>query len=848
LGILYSRGYPAILTAPSSMPDRPDRRREKDHPVPYAAPPADIMPVIDAPPTPLISLAPGGQYVALVHHETHPPIAMLARPYLPLAGIRVDPRLAARRRLRRAGGLSVLQVSDGTERFLSLPDDAQVGAPVWAPDGRRFAITVDRADGVGLWAGDAKTGEVAEIAGLTVCDVLGGDSGGGGTFRWSRDGSSLLVLAVPERRQSLGAPVTEPHVEETTGKLSQLATYQDLLRTQADEDSFEVLATSVPCRIDPVSGERTEVGPRGLYYGLTDSPDGSHLLVQYLQRPFSFRVPWFWFARRAEVWTAAGDVRAVLADLPVSDEVPRQGVPTGPRMIGWEERLPATVAWVEALDGGDPVAPAEFRDRIFQLAAPFGGAPERAFDVRHRCLGWYDLDAPHQVLMLEHDRDRRWLTTWLVDLSAPGESRVIFDRSADDAYGDPGAPLPTVHPDGTQTALGHGSAIYLRGEGATPDGNRPFLDLFDLATGTSTRLHESPPGSVEHVVGVTPAGPGLGGVVGPGLAEGGVAGPGLAEGGVAGPELAEGEVVLLHESPAEPPNLVVAALDGSGSRPLTAWPDPHPQLTQVTKRLIAHDRGDGVTLSGMLYLPPGHDPAMDGRLPLVIWAYPFDYGNSDTAGQIRAGSFEFTRITALGPVVFTLRGYAVLNDATMPVIGDPETMNDTYLEQVTGAARAHIRALDEAGVIDPTRVAVGGHSYGAFMTANLLAHTKEFVAGIARSGAYNRTLTPFGFQTERRSYWEASEVYDQVSPFRYADRITAPLLLIHGEQDANPGTFPIQSERLFQAIQGTGGTARLVMLPYESHGYLGRESVMDVLAEELDWLERWLGPARCEPR
>jgi dipeptidyl aminopeptidase/acylaminoacyl peptidase len=773
--------------------------------VPYAAPPADIMPVIDAPPTPTISFAPGGRYVALVHREAHPPVAMLARPYLALAGIRVDQRLGARRRLVRAGRVSVLRVSDGQERFLPLPDGAQVGMPNWAPDGRRLAFTADRADGVGVWVADAETGEAAEVPGLTVCDVLGAD----GAFRWSRDGRSLLVLAAPAQRQPLGEPAPEPRTEETSGKHSQLATYTDLLRDRADEDAFEVLATSVPCRVDPVTGERTELGPPGLYYELIDSPDGTHLLVQYLHRPFSFLVPWFWFARGAEVWRADGNASVMVADLPVSDEVPRQGVPTGARLIGWVERAPATLAWVAALDGGDPVAAADFRDRVFRFAAPFGGDPEQVFDLRQRCLGWYDLDAPDQVLMVEHDRDRRWLTTWQAGLSGPGEPRMIFDRSADDAYGDPGSPLMTVHPDGTQTVLSEGNAIYLRGEGATPAGKRPFFDLFDLATRTSARLHESPPGSVEHVIGFTAAG--------------------------------RGEVLLVHESPAEPPNLVVAALDGSASRPLTAWPDPHPQLTRISKRLMTYDRGDGVTLSGMLFLPPGHDPATGTRLPLVIWAYPFDYGTADTAGQIRAGSFEFTRLTPLGPAVFALRGYAVLADATMPVIGDPETMNDTYLEQVTGAARAHIRALDEAGIIDPGRVAVGGHSYGAFMTANLLAHTKEFAAGIARSGAYNRTLTPFGFQTERRSYWEAAEVYDQVSPFRYADRITAPLLLIHGEQDANPGTYPIQSERLFQALRGNGGTARLVMLPHESHGYLARESVMQVLAEEFAWLERWLG-------
>jgi dipeptidyl aminopeptidase/acylaminoacyl peptidase len=779
--------------------------------VPYASPPADLIPVVDAPPPPSVSMAPGGRYLALVHYAAHPEIAMLARPYLALAGLRIDQRMRARRRLRRASGLSVLRIADGHEHVPGLPEGAQAGFPVWAADGRRFAFTLDRPGGAGLWVGDAETGEVAELPGLLACDVLGGEpSSGGGTVRWSRDGRSLLVLACPQDSQVLPEPETEPRLEETEGKRSQLATYQDLLRTRADEDRFEVLATSVPCRVDPASGERTELGPPGLYYTLQDSPDGTHLLVQRLRRPFSFRVPWVWFARRTEVWGSDGQPRAVIADQPVSDEVPRQGVPLGPRLVGWEERAPASLAWVEALDGGDPVAPATCRDRVFRLTAPFGQAPQQVFDVRHRCLGWYDLDTPGQVLMIEHDRDRRWVTTWWCDLNAPRESRAVFDRSVDDAYGDPGSPMRVTNPDGSQTVLADGTAIYLRGDGASPEGKRPFFDRFDLATGTATRLHESPQGTVEHVLGFTSAG--------------------------------RDEVVLWRESPAEPPNLVVACLGGSGSRPLTHWPDPHPQLTQVTKRLFTHDRGDGVLLSGMLYLPPGHDPAVHGRLPLVVWAYPYDFGGADTAGQIRADSFEFTRVTALGPVVFTLRGYAVLADATMPVIGDPETMNDTYLDQITGAALAHIRALDEAGIIDPARVAVGGHSYGGFMTANLLAHTTAFAAGIARSGAYNRTLTPFGFQTERRSYWEAPGVYDQVSPFRFADHITAPLLLIHGEQDGNSGTFPIQSERLFQAIRGNGGTARLVMLPHEGHGYLARESVMHVLAEEIDWLERWLGP------
>lgn len=784
--------------------------------MPYATPGSDIVSIIDAPPTPMAYLAPGGRYAALLHYGSHPPVALLARPYLALAGLRIDPDRRCRRRLRQTSGLSVLRTGDGSVRPLTLPVGAQIGQPVWAPDGQRFAFTVDEPDGPVVWAGEAEAGTAAPLTGLRICDVLGGEpTPDGGAFRWSRDGRSLLVLAAPAQQPPLPLPPIEPQVEETSGKRSQLATFQDLLRTATDEDTFEILATSEPVRVDLATGERTPLGPPGLYYGLAESPDGAHLLVQQLRRPFSFRVPWSWFARTVQVWAAAGEPERLIADLGVSDEVPRQGVPTGPRQVSWEERAPAAVTWIEALDGGDPVAPAEFRDRVLRLAAPFTGEPVAVFDVQHRCLGWYDLNEPHRVLLVEHDRDRRWLTTRLRDLLDPALDRVVFDLSADDAYADPGTPMMTTNPDGTRTVLQDSQLIYLRGDGASPEGDRPFLARLDLATLESTRLFQSPPDRVDYVLG-------------------------FAQG-------SRSEVVLWHESPAEPPNLALASLGGDGYRWQTGWPDPHPQLTGMRKRLVSYDRGDGVQLSGMLHLPPGYDPARDGRLPLVIWAYPLDYGSAATAGQIRGSSQSFTRLTALDPVFFVLRGYAVLADATMPVIGEPETMNDTYLEQITAAAQAHIKALADLGVADPDRVAIGGHSYGGFMTANLVAHTGLFAAGIARSGAYNRTLTPFGFQTERRSFWEAPQVYDRVSPFRYADKITTPLLLIHGANDSNSGTYPIQSERLFDAIRGNGGTARLVILPHENHGYLGRESVLHVLAEQFGWLERWLNGQEPEP-
>ncbi len=778
----------------------------------YQIPASDIVSIIDSPPTPAASLAPGRRFVALVHFESHPPITQLARPYLALAGLRVDPALGGRQRVRRLTGLSVIALPGGQPRRIELPENRSVSLPIWAPDGRRFAFTLDEPDGIAVWIADAQAATAAEVPGLRVRDVLGGDPvSAGSTVRWSRDGATLLVLGSPGPPEPLGPEPIEPQAEETSGKRTQMATFTDLLRSDADSDRFESLATTVPLRVDPDSGNAVELGPAGLYYSLVESPDGNHLLVYRLQRPFSFRVPFPYFSRRVEVCSADGQLLRVIADLPVSDEVPRQGVPTGPRMVSWEESVPASLVWAEALDGGDPMAKVEHRDEIFRLPAPFDESPQSSLLVEQRCIGWYDMAAAGQLLISEHDRDRRWITSRLVDLAAPGDSRVIFDHSVDEAYLDPGAPMMTVHPDGTRTVLQDGNQIYLRGQGASPEGDRPFLDRLELSDLSTQRLWRSPADAFEVVL------------------------------GFAGDD--RGSVLLWHESRTEPPNLVVARLDGSDQTQLTWFPDPHPQLTGMDKRLLSYDRGDGVQLTGWLHLPPGYEQDRDGPLPLVIWAYPLDYGDPATAGQVRGTAERFTRLTASDPIWFVLRGYAVLQGATVPVIGDPETMNDSYVEQITAAAAAHIRAVADLGIGDPGRVAVGGHSYGAFMTANLLAHTDLFAAGIARSGAYNRSLTPFGFQTERRNFWEATEVYDRLSAFRYADKITAPLLLIHGERDANSGTFPIQSERLFQAIQGTGGTARLVILPYESHGYVARESVLDMLAEQFTWLERWMAPA-----
>lgn len=778
----------------------------------YLQPDDDIVAIIDAPPTPVISPSPDGRRVLLAHYEAHPPVALLARPFRPLGGVRIDPALGVRRRTLRILGFSLLDVATGDTTRLSTPGGS-LGMPHWSPDSRTFAFSVDTADGIELRLGDASTRVLRSVAGIHLNDVLtGGQLGGDAAFSWARDGASLLIFAVPPGRGSPAAiaPDPAPAISETQGKHSQLSTYTNLLTNDADAAEFEAWATSLLVRV-PLTGTPEILAPAGLFLSVTESPDGGYLLVRQLRRPFSHRVPFDLFARSVEVWTAAGVPVRTIAESGVSDEIPPNGVVTGPRRVGWSETAPATLWWVEALDGGDPATPAAHRDRMLELAAPFEGEPREWHRLAHRCVEIYRLPTPGEALVVEHDVDRRWIASWLVSTFDQSRLHLVHEQDRDDGYADPGDPISVRHADGTRTVVQEGSRILVNGEGAGPEGNRPFLGWFDLATGNSVPFFRSAAGEVADFAA-------------------------LIDGSTAA-------ILLRHQTPTAVPNLVVVTTATGHRRALTDFPHPHPLLAGSGKRLVNHVRADGVELSGMLHLPPGYDANRDGPLPLVFWAYPTDYSDASTAGQVRTTPGEFTRLSALRGIWFTLRGFAVLDEAAVPIIGDPETMNDTFVEQLTASAAAHIDALAGQGIVDPARVIAMGHSYGAFMTANLLAHTSLFAGGIARSGAYNRTLTPFGFQTERRSFWKARSSYDTMSPFRYADQISDPLLLIHGAADENSGTYLLQSQRLFEAIQATGGTARLVLLPHEGHGYLARESVLHMLAEQFAWAERVAGPA-----
>lgn len=770
---------------------------------PYKLPPKEVVDILDAPPTPRVLESPTGDLLALVEYKPMPAIADLSRPILRIAGSRIMPDQNSQQILNFSTALSLKDIRTGSLRRISLPDGVRFAATTWSPDAKTIAFLRYVEGGVELWNLDVGSGIAKALTGPVVNAVTR-------SFTWMPDGRSLLVSLVLEGRGPAPEPPrvpAGPNVRETSGKAAKVATYQDLLKSASDEDLFEYYAASQLAVVDASSGLTKKIGKPGLFAGASASPDANSFLVDRIKKPFSYSVPYEGFAHAYEVWDRDGVLVACPADLPPADTVPMNGVPTGPRDMEWLALKPATLMWVEALDGGDPEKEAAFRDRVMTLAAPFTGPPTEVFRFKDRAQDVAPLATPGLALASEFDWKKRWRTTWLVNLDRPGTTpRKIFERNSQDRYNDPGFPVRITLKTGEWVVLQDRDWIYLNGAGASPKGDHPFLDRLDLKTMKKERLFQCQDPAYEDFVAF------LG--------------------------TSRREIVVRRETKTEPPNYYLYDLKNGRRKALTEFPDPAPLLTGVKTELVTYKREDGVELSGTLYLPPGYKPGT--RLPVVIWAYPLEYNDAGTAGQVRGSVNRFPFYRGASHLFFVTQGYAVLDNAQMPVVGDPKTVNDTFVRQIVSNAAAAIKKLDEMGVGDPKRVGIGGHSYGAFMTANLLAHCDLFAAGIARSGAYNRTLTPFGFQSERRTLWEAPDTYINMSPFMRADGIKTPLLLIHGEADNNSGTFPIQSERLFAALQGFGATARLVMLPYESHGYSARESVLHVLAEMFDWFETYV--------
>ncbi|MDX1476872.1 MAG: prolyl oligopeptidase family serine peptidase [Saprospiraceae bacterium] len=777
----------------------------------YQTPPKAIADIALAPPTPGVNLSPDATYLLLLERTGHPGIDELAQPELRIAGLRINPRTHGPSRTRPYIDIKLQAVKAGKPvSFQGLPEKARISNVQWSPDSRHIALTLDEGDGLSLWIGNVGTMRVERLTKARLNDALRG-----APYSWADGGKAIYYKMRPD---DLTAPPEKPEVpagpivQENLGSTAPVRTYQDLLQNPHDEDVFAYYATTQLMRYDLATRTHRKIGKEGLLAGFSQSPDGRYLLTTWIERPFSYLVPYSRFPQRYVVLDRDGGMVKTIADIPLAEDIPKGfgAVRTGPRNLQWRDDADANLFWVEALDGGDPRQEVEFRDQVYSLAAPFNGSKKKEVACKLRYSGITFGDDQHAVLYENWWSTRHTITSMFTP-GNPASKRVLFDRSTEDRYNAPGSFETKSTPSGGRVLDINKSAglLYLTGSGASPEGDRPFVRSMSIATGELNELWRSEAPYYEYPVAFV------------------------------GED--KRQILTRRESQEEQPNYYLRDLQTGQLTQITHFEHPYPSLRGITKQELRFKRADGVDMSGDLYLPEGYDVKKDGPLPALMWAYPREYKSAAMAGQVSGSPYSFIRVNYGSPIFWVVRGYAVLANASMPVVGEGDKEpNDSFRQQLVMNAEAAINTLVDMGVADRDRVAIGGHSYGAFMTANLLAHSDLFAAGIARSGAYNRTLTPFGFQREERTYWEAPEVYYTMSPFMHADKVNEPILLIHGEADNNSGTFPVQSKRFYSALKGMGATARLVMLPYESHGYRAEESILHMLWEQDQWLEKYV--------
>ena len=775
----------------------------------YQKPSAEILQLADFQRPPSVLMNSKKDWMVFAYRDTYKTLDDLNQQEMKLAGLRVNPVTNISSTVTYLNNQKVRKTNDKKEvQIKGLPSNPRISNMSFSPDEKKLAFTHTTAKGVELWVADLASASARKITSDNLNANLGTP------FTWYRDSENLLVKLIPQNRPALidaskDLP-TGPIVSVSDGQVSQNRTYQDLLKNPQDEQNFETLTRSELHRFS-VSGSSQKLMDADIYAGLSFSPDGQYLMTTTIQKPFSYIVPLNRFPMVSKVYDLSGTLVKTVNDVPHNEIMPKgfSSVRTGKRSMTWRDDQPATLVFAEALDGGDQAKQAEFRDEVFTWKAPFSESPKSFFKTKQRYGGvdWTNADF---AIVSENWYDTRNTKSFLVNLK-DGSSRTIEDRNYQDVYSDPGRFNTTKNQFGRTVIDVENGKAFLIGNGFTKEGQKPFVDEMNFANLTKKRVYTSSlQNSKEDIVDIL--------------------------------DKKKSEILVIQESPANYPNYLKRNMKSGKATEITSFANPFSSLGNVYKEVITYQRNDGVQLTGTLYLPANYDrKSKKEKLPLLIWAYPAEYKDKNTAGQNTKNPNDFTYPYYGSFVYWVTKGYAVLDDAAFPIIGEGKTEpNDTFVPQLVANGKAAIDALDKLGYIDRNRVAVGGHSYGAFMTANLLTHSNDYACGIARSGAYNRTLTPFGFQSEQRNYWDNPNLYNTMSPFMNAHKMKKPMLLIHGDADNNPGTFTLQTERYFQALKNLGAPVRMVLLPKESHGYVAKESIMHVLWEQDQFLEKCL--------
>jgi dipeptidyl aminopeptidase/acylaminoacyl peptidase len=793
----------------------------------YDQPPKGILDIMRAPSPPIPVVSPALDKLILVGMQDYPSIERVRIPFLRLAGVRLEPQNHSRHDTPGGYGIptcarsfSIVTGANGSEKNVDISKVTCADWPSWSADGKHFFFRDTTRSAVELWIGDAQTAKIFRLAGAILNPMFDDDA------QWMPDQKHILVKLVPKNlgpAPKINSSPVGPSIQESMGQKGQSSTYEkrDTLTNKDDEKLFDYYGLSQLALVDIQRKTMTLLGAPALYENIMPSPDGRYVLASQIVRPYSYIVTYGRFPKKIEMFNISKPAkigRSPIAELPLADRVPIHGEPLGPRDFLWNPHDPATLIWTEALDGGDWNVQVPFRDKVMALAAPFNSPPVEIFKTEQRYEGLQWLEQRQIALLREYDENKHWLRVTLVNVDNPKqEKKILWDLSSDEKYKYPGNPVRKRLNNGFSVIRQSENSIFLSGLGASTEGDRPFLDKLDLTSLETKRLFRSDKAEFESFLSFVD-------------------------------NSGAQSFLTRHQTPEDVPNVfkrslgaVIQAPPGeaqflSSRTALTHIPDPTPQVREIKKRLVKYKRADGMDLSFTLYTPPGYKEGT--RVPTILYAYPLDYADAAKAGQVTGSQATFTRLR--GHRLLLMAGYAVIDNAAFPIVGDPKTAYDNYLEQLIADAKAAVDEAVKLGVADPERIGVTGHSHGALMTVNLLAHSSLFRAGVATSGSYNKTLTPFGFQSERRTVWEAPEVYRKVSPFFSADKLKSPLLIIHGGDDANPGTTPMQASFLYEALRGNGGVVRLVMLPHEPHWYAAAESNEQQIYEMIQWFDKYV--------
>ncbi len=777
----------------------------------YQKPHPAILELVDAPMAPAIRIDSNGENVVLFFRDQYKSISELSEEELRLGGLRINPKTNIGSRTTYYNNIKVKKATEKEPRQLNgIPENARISNFTMSPNEKFMAFLNTSDNKVELWVADIEKATARKLSSQEV------NANMGDAINWFKDSNSLLIKVVPENRKKLintsEAIPQGPTITVSEGEKAQNRTYQDLLTSTNDEFNFEQLAISQIKKVS-LDGNTTDFLPAAMYDDIEFSPDGQYLMVNSIKKPFSYIVPYYRFPFETTIYSSAGKMVKTVNDVPLIEVQPKgfMATRTGKRSMNWRADKPATLYWAEALDKGDPEVEVDFRDAVYELNAPFSGKQNLLLKTINRYSG---ITWGNDNLAIASDywwNDRNTKSYIFNPSNTSQKPKVIFDRSYQDQYSDPGNFVTSRNNYNERVLEINNGNAYLMGDGFSEKGQFPFIDQFNLKSQKSKRIYEST---------YTDKLESLNSAI----------------------DMKKGIILVRIESQQEYPNYYFRNINKKDDlTPVTYFDNPFKSMQNVQKEVITYKREDGLELEGTLYLPAGYDVDKKEKMPMILWAYPREFKDKSSASQSTTNPNKFIYPFWGSPVYWVTRGYVVLDGAAFPIVGEGDAEpNDTFRKQLVDNAKAAVDAVDKMGYIDTNRVAVGGHSYGAFMVANLLSHSDIFAAGIARSGAYNRTLTPFGFQSEERSYWDSPETYNDMSPFMHAEKMKTPMLLIHGEADNNSGTYPMQSERYFNALKGLGATARLVILPKESHGYSAKESILHMLWEQDEWLEKYV--------